>query len=54
MREEQTLAEIEVFIEGLNQPTYRGMRITGRYLVIPRWVVRGTAGPTPEWLQSGR
>jgi hypothetical protein len=51
MREEQMLAEIEDFIEGFNQPAYRGMRITGRYLVIPRWVVRGTAGPTPEWLQ---
>jgi hypothetical protein len=28
MREEQTLAEIEDFIEGFNQP-YRGMRING-------------------------
>jgi hypothetical protein len=27
MREEQILAEIEDFIEGFNQPTYRGMRI---------------------------
>jgi hypothetical protein len=30
MREEQTLAEIEDFIEGFNQPTYRGMRINGQ------------------------
>jgi hypothetical protein len=29
MREEETLAEIEDFIEGFNQPTYRGMRING-------------------------
>ena len=29
MREEQTLAEIEDFIEGFNQPTYRGMRVNG-------------------------
>jgi hypothetical protein len=29
MREEQTLAEIEDFIEGFNQPTFRGMRING-------------------------
>jgi hypothetical protein len=29
MREEQTLAEIEDFIEGFNQPTCRGMRING-------------------------
>ena len=30
MREEQTLAEIEDFLEGFNQSTYRGMRINGR------------------------
>jgi hypothetical protein len=30
MREEQTLAEIEDFIEGFNQPTYRGLRINGQ------------------------
>jgi hypothetical protein len=30
MREEQTLAEIEDFIEGFNQPTYRGMRVNGQ------------------------
>jgi hypothetical protein len=43
MRDEEMLAEIEDFIEGFNQPTYRGMRINGkagRYVVIPRWVVR--------------
>jgi hypothetical protein len=36
-------AEIEDFLEGFNQPTYRGMRINGqrgRYVVIPAWVVR--------------
>jgi hypothetical protein len=40
MREEQTLAEIEDFIEGFNQPTYRGMRINGpgRYVVEPSWL----------------
>ena len=27
MRDQQTLAEIEDFIEGFNQPTYRGMRV---------------------------
>jgi hypothetical protein len=39
MREEQTLAEIEDFIEGFNQPTYRGMRINGQRVAtwsIPR------------------
>jgi hypothetical protein len=41
--EEQTLAEIEDFIEGFNQPTFRGMRINGqgRHLVLPARVVRG-------------
>jgi len=29
MRDEEMLAEIEDFIEGFNQPTYRGMRIEG-------------------------
>jgi hypothetical protein len=40
------LAEIEDFLEGFNQPTYRGMRINGqrpagRNVVIPTRVVRG-------------
>ena len=30
MREEEMLAEIEDFIEGFNQPTFRGIRINGR------------------------
>jgi hypothetical protein len=30
MRDEEMLAEIEEFIEGFNQPTYRGMRINGQ------------------------
>ena len=29
MREEQTLAEIEDYLEGFNQLTYRGMRVNG-------------------------
>jgi hypothetical protein len=29
MRDEEMLQEIEDFIEGFNQPTYRGMRING-------------------------
>ena len=44
MREEQTLAEIEDFIEGFNQPTFRGIRVNGvrvGNLVIQKWVVRG-------------
>ena len=30
MRDEEMLAEIEDFIEGFNQPTYRAMRINGQ------------------------
>jgi hypothetical protein len=30
MRDEKMLAEIEDFIEGFNQPTYRGMRVNGQ------------------------
>ena len=44
MRDEEMLAEIEDFLEGFTQPTYRGMRINGapgRYLVSPARVVRG-------------
>jgi hypothetical protein len=29
MRDEEMLAEIEDFIEGFNQPTYRCMRVNG-------------------------
>jgi hypothetical protein len=29
MRDDEMLAEIEDFIEGFNQPTYRGMRVNG-------------------------
>jgi hypothetical protein len=29
MRDEEMLAEIEDFIEGFNQPTFRGMRTNG-------------------------
>jgi hypothetical protein len=30
MRDEEMLQEIEDFIEGFNQPTYRGMRVSGQ------------------------
>ena len=29
MRDAEMLAKIEDFIEGFNQPTYRGMRVNG-------------------------
>jgi hypothetical protein len=29
MRDEEMLVEIEDFLEGFNQPTYRGMRVNG-------------------------
>jgi hypothetical protein len=43
MRDEETLAEIEDFLEGFNQPTYRrhaDQRSAGRYLVLPARMVR--------------
>jgi hypothetical protein len=36
------LAEIEDFIEGFNQPTWRGMRVNGER--VPVWV-------EPAWLE---
>jgi hypothetical protein len=29
MRDEEMMAEIEDFLEGFSQPTYRGMRVNG-------------------------
>jgi len=48
MREEQTLAEIEDFIDRLQPahlPRRADQRPAGRYLVVPRWVVPGIQGP---------
>jgi len=43
MRDAEMEAEIEDFIEGFNQPTYRGMRINGERedALEPAWVVWG-------------
>jgi len=44
-------AEIEDFIEGFNQPTYRGMRVNGQRvatLVIPAMGGPGTGGLRPS------
>jgi hypothetical protein len=53
MREEQTLAEIEDFIEGFNQPTYRGMRVNGVRVATGSsqhgW--SGDSRPDAEWIQ---
>jgi hypothetical protein len=53
MRDEEMLAEIEDFIEGFNQPTYRGMRINGQR--VATWSSRdgwsGDTRPDAEWLQ---
>jgi hypothetical protein len=53
MRDEEMLAEIEDFIEGFNQPTYRGMRINGQRVAMwsskKRW--SGDSRPEAEWLQ---
>jgi hypothetical protein len=53
MRDEEMLAEIEDFIEGFNQPTYRGMRINGQR--VATWSSQhgwsGDSRPEAEWLQ---
>ena len=53
MREEEMLQEIEGFIEGFNQPTYRSMRINGQR--VATWSSRqggqATAGPEAEWVE---
>jgi hypothetical protein len=52
MREEEINAEIEDFIEGFNQPTYRGMRVNGQR--IATWSSQhgwsGDSRPKAEWL----
>jgi hypothetical protein len=52
MRDEEMQAEIEDFIEGFNQPTFRGMRINGQR--IATWSSRdgwsGDTRPDAEWL----
>jgi hypothetical protein len=46
-------AEIEDYIEGFNQPTYRGMRINGQR--VATWSSQhgwsGDSRPDAEWLQ---
>jgi hypothetical protein len=53
MREEEMLAEIEDFIEGFNQSTYRGMRINGQRLAT--WSSQhgwsGDSRPGAEWIR---
>jgi hypothetical protein len=52
MREEEMLAEIEDFIEGLNQPTFRGIRVNGQR--VATWSSQhgssGDSRPEAEWL----
>jgi hypothetical protein len=51
MRHEEMQAEIEDFIEGLNQPTYRGMRING--VRVATWSSQhgwsGDSRPEADW-----
>ena len=53
MRDEEMLAEIEDFIEGFNQPTYRGMRING--VRVATWSSRdgwsGDSRPEADWVE---
>jgi hypothetical protein len=54
MQDEEMLAEIEDFIEGFNQPTYRGMRINGQR--VATWSSRdgGPAIASPRRSGSNR
>jgi hypothetical protein len=53
MRAEEMLAEIEDFLEGFNQLTYRGMRVNGQR--VAAWSSQhgwsGDGRPDVEWLQ---
>jgi hypothetical protein len=53
MRDEEMRAEIEDFIEGFNQPTYRGTRVNGQR--VATWSSQhgwsGDTRPDAEWLQ---
>ena len=53
MREEEINAEIEDFLEGFNQPTWRGTRINGVW--VATWSSRdgwsGDSRPEAEWLR---
>jgi hypothetical protein len=52
MKDAEMDAEIEDFLEGFNQPTYRGMRING--VRVATWSSRdgrsGDTRPDGEWL----
>jgi hypothetical protein len=53
MRDEEMAQEIEDFIEGVNQPTFRGIRVNGGR--VATWSSRhgwsGDTRPDAEWLQ---
>ena len=54
MRDEEALAEIEDFLEGFNQPTYRGMRVKwcpGAHPVSQRGC-SGDSRPEAYWFQQ--
>jgi hypothetical protein len=55
MREEEINAEIEDFLEGFNQPTYRGMRInaSGSLPGHPSTGGQGIAGPMRSGYNKG-
>jgi hypothetical protein len=53
MRDEEMLAEIEDFLEGFNQPTYRGMRTNG--VRVATWSSEhgwsGNSRPEADWIR---
>jgi hypothetical protein len=56
MRDEEMQAEIEDFIEGFNQPTYRGMRINDQR--VATWSSQhgwsGDSRPDADWVDCWR
>jgi hypothetical protein len=54
MRDEEMQAEIEDFLEGFNQPAYRGMRVNG--VRVATWSSRdgwsGDSRPDADWLDA--
>jgi hypothetical protein len=54
MRDKEMLAEIEDFLDGVNQPTYRGMRINSQR--IATWSSEhgwsGDSRPDAEWIHN--
>jgi hypothetical protein len=54
MRDEEMLQEIEDFLEGFDQPTYRGMRIIGQRVATWSSQHSWSGDSRPEWDGSNK